>query len=336
MSEVMNTQSESTPNQGQGSAVSNAGPQKPNQGHTGRKVVVGFLIFLGLVFFVLANIAFWAWFTLLNTNGWVAAVGPLSKDPVVSSIISQAVVAELTEQVDLQQATAEMLPEEMQFFSGPLSVGLQSIVEDTVTSLIQSEAFNTVWVGLNRTAHTAIMKVLKGNGDLLYMQTGDLILDLSDIYNFIEDRFELPDLNLFPQAEDGRVVLLHSQKVAILQEVVLLLNTIGLLLPLFALIAFGIAVWISLWRRETLIWIGAFVMVISLIIFSLTRSYVMVSIIDPLLRDLGRQIWNVVTHGLMVQTIFFMIVGIMIAIGAWQSAPDSWFMQWEAARKLNE
>jgi hypothetical protein len=44
------------------------------QGHTGRKWGVGILILLGVFLLTLANVAFWAWFTLLNTNGWVAAV----------------------------------------------------------------------------------------------------------------------------------------------------------------------------------------------------------------------------------------------------------------------
>ena len=55
-----------------------------------------------------------------------------------------------------------------------------------------------------------------------------------------------------------------------------------------------------------------------------------------LLRDLSRQIVNVVTHGLMVQTIFMMIFGILLAIGAWQATPDSALMKWEASHKEKE
>ena len=31
--------------------------------------------------------------------------------------------------------------------------------------------------------------------------------------------------------------------------------------------------------------------------------------------------------------IFFLIAGILIAVGAWQAAPDSALMKWEASRK---
>jgi hypothetical protein len=77
-------------------------------------------------------------------------------------------------------------------------------------------------------------------------------------------------------------------------------------------------------------------MFISLIVFSGARSYALTSVQDPLLRELGRAIVEVLTHGLMVQTIFLLIVGVLLIIGAWQAAPDSALMKWEAARKEKE
>ena len=77
-------------------------------------------------------------------------------------------------------------------------------------------------------------------------------------------------------------------------------------------------------------------MFISLIVFAGARSSALTAIQDPFLRDVGRAIVNNVTHGLMVQTIFFMIVGILLIIGAWQATPDSAFRKWEASRKEKE
>jgi len=48
---------------------------------------------------------------------------------------------------------------------------------------------------------------------------------------------------------------------------------------------------------------------------------------------LRRQIIYVVTHGLFVQTVFMIIFGVLLAIGAWQSAPDSAMRKWEASLK---
>jgi hypothetical protein len=327
----------STSNQDQVPAANSGITQADKGGYAGRKVSVAFLIFLGAIFLLIANVAFWAGFTLLNTDRWVAVVGPLTKDPTVSSILSQYIVAQLFEDID--QAVKDVLPPEIQKLSGPLVAGLQKLADDTVTSLIQSDAFNNVWVGLNRLGHTAVMKVLKGEGDHLYFQDGNLELDLSNVYDFVEKEFGLTDLELIPEADQGRLVLFHSQQVAILQEVVSYLTTFAFLMPLLTLLAFVLAWFVSLWRRETLIWIGivsVITMVVSLVILQVSRTAVLTSVQNPMLRDLGREIWYVVTHGLMVQTIFLMIAGVLLSIGAWQSAPDSALMKWEASRKEKE
>jgi len=336
MTDYQNPQENNAPQVENQASDSQAADPGDKSRHTGRKFAIGLLIVLGLTLLAVGNLAFWARFTLLNTNGWVAAVGPLSKDPTVSSILSQSVVSELFAEVDVEQSLAEALPPKLQVFSAPLALGVEQFADDTVTKLIQSDAFNTVWVGVNRAGHTAIISVLKGEGDKLYMQDGQLTLDLSDVYNFVENKFGLTDLDLIPAASGGKLVLLESQRVAYLQEIVSSLNTFGLLLPLLGILAFVAAWFVSLWRRETLIWIGivlALTMLVSVIIFSVVRSNILVNVADPMLRDLGRQIIYVVTHGLFVQTVFLMIVGILLAIGAWQSTPDSTMSKWEASLK---
>jgi hypothetical protein len=307
--------------------------------HTGRKWAVGLLIFLGLILLVLANIAFWAYFTLLNTNGWVAAVGPLSKDPQVAGMISQYVVGQVFAQTDLQATTEQALPPKLQPFAGPLVVGLEQVADRAVTDLVMSDGFNNIWVSFNRIGQTVITDALKGKGDRLYFQDGNLTLDFNDVYNYVQEHLGIGDLNLIPQAKQGRIVLFSSSVVAVLQEVVTYLTLLGWLLPLLTILVFLVAVWASLWRRQTVMWIGigmTIAMFISLIVFGGGRSATLVSIQDPFLREMGRAMVNVLTHGLMVQTIFFMLVGIGLIIGAWQAAPDSALRQWEASRKEKE
>ncbi len=336
MTENQDPQENSTNEAESQASASQAAEPQDTSSHTGRKFAIGTLIVLGLILLAVGNLAFWARFTLLNTNAWVAAVGPLSKDPTVSSILSQYVVGEMFAVVDVERSLAEALPPKLQVFNAPLRSGVEQFAGDMVTKLIQSDAFNTVWVGVNRAGHTAIIAVLKGEGDKLYMQDGQLTLDLSDAYNFVENKFGITDLDLVPAASGGKLVLLESKQVAYLQEIVSYLNTFGLLLPLLGILAFVAAWFVSLWRRETLIWIGIVIsltMLVSVIVFSYLRSNILVNVADPMLRDLGRQIIYVVTHGLFVQTVFLMIVGILLAIGAWQSTPDSAMMKWEASLK---
>ncbi|MEE4143213.1 MAG: hypothetical protein V2I26_00305 [Halieaceae bacterium] len=300
---------------------------------------MGILLFLGLVLLTLANVAFWAYFTLLNTQGWVATVGPVSQDPAVAKLVGQYVVGQLFEAADVQGLTKETLPPELQILAGPITVGLEQLADEAATRLIMTDAFNSVWVAFNRTGHRIVMDVLKGRGDSLYFQEGDLVLDFSEVYSFLEDQLGVEDVNLIPQAEGGRLVLMSSYHVAVLQEVVSYLNTVGLLLPLLTIVALGAAVWVSPARRQTVVWIGlviAVAMFVSLIAFAAARSSALISIQDPFVRELGRALINALTHGLMVQTFFFLVLGLLLIVGGWQAAPDSALMRWEAARKERE
>jgi hypothetical protein len=295
-----------------------------NKKHTGRKIVVALLVILGCLILILASMAFWARFTLLNTNGWVNAVGPIPQNQVLAQSISTYLVGELFQEVDVNQAVTEMLPPNFQMLSAPLSGALQSLVQDTITSFIQSDIFNAVWVGVNKNVHAVVVGVLRREGDLVYLQSGQLVVDFSELVDFIKSTFGLDEINL-DRINNGRIVLLESQKVAVLQEVVHYLDTLGLLLPILSLVFYAAAWFVSLWRRVTIFWIGiavAITMLISLIIYEVIQSAIFISITDPLASIIGREIWDVVTAGLTTQTILIMVIGILIAVGAWLAGPN--------------
>jgi hypothetical protein len=291
---------------------------------TGRKLVVAVLVVLGCLVLILASVAFWTRYTLLNTNGWVNAVGPIPQNPTIAQNVSVYLSAEIFKEIDVDQAIVEMLPENFQMLGIPLSKALQGLVQDTIASLIQSDIFNTVWVGVNRNAHSLIVSILRGEGDLVYLQSGQLVIDFSDLIGFIQSSFSLEDIDLAGET-DGRIVLLESQQVAYLQEAIYYLDTFGLLLPLLSLLLFVAAWFVSLWRRVTILWIGvaiAITMLVSLIAYDFIQSAVIISITDPLARIVGREIWNVVTAGLVTQTIVLTVIGILIAVGAWLAGPN--------------
>jgi hypothetical protein len=290
----------------------------------GRGWAVGLLIVLGLILLAAGNVTFWLRGTVLNTNRWVRAIGPLTQNEVVANAVSLYVVEGLFDLVDVDQAIEELLPPEYGFLGGIMAHSLQNLAQDAATSLVQSDQFNTIWVGLNRTAHRAIIGVLRGNGDLLYLREGQLTIDLSDAFGFVTDSFNLGDLEPLQNIQT-RFVILESRQVAIVQQVLGLIDGVGLVIPLLALISLFLAWLISLWRRRTVMWIGIGVgitMVLSLIGFALTQPAVLVSIADPFVRLLAGEIWDVVIRGLYVQTILVLVLGLLLIAGAALAGPS--------------
>jgi len=279
---------------------------------------------LGLLLLAAGNVTFWVRGTVLNTNRWVRAVGPLTQNEVVANAVSIYVVDGLFDLVDVDQILHDALPSEYQFLSGGLSRALRSLARDTGTSLVQSDQFNTVWVELNRTTHRAIMGVLRGSGDLLYLREGKLTVDFTDAFDYVINSFNLGNLDRLQEIQT-RFVLLESRQVAIVQQTLALIDGVGLILPLLALVSLFLAWLISLWRRRTVTWIGigiAIAMTLSLVAFALTRPAVLASVPDPFVRLLAGEIWRVIVRGLYVQTILVLVIGLLLIAGAALAGPS--------------
>jgi hypothetical protein len=282
--------------------------------HRGRGWAVNLLIALGLILLAAGNVTYWIRGTVLSTDRWVAAVGPLTHNETVANALSIYVVEGVFDLMDVQEIIGEALPAEYSFLSGGLSRMVHDWAQETVTSLIQSDQFNAVWVGINRAAHRAIMGVLRGEGDLLYLREGQLTLDLSDAFEFVTDSLRLGDLEGLQDVET-RFVLLESQQVAAVQQTLAFIDRVGLVIPLLALGSLFLAWLISLWRRRTASWIGigmAITMAVSLGAFVVAQPLVLASIADPFVRLLAGEIWDVIVRGLYLQTTVILVVGLFL------------------------
>jgi hypothetical protein len=307
--------------------VVDAEVERGRQGHGGRRVVVGLLILLGCILFAGANVTFWLRDTVLNTNGWLAAVGPLSKSPVVVDAVSDLVVQELQDAIDFELLAQEIVPEQYSGFSGPVAVVLRNLIHEAVATVIQSDPFNDVWRAANRTVHKAVVAVLRGEGTLIYVREGQVTVDLSDLVLFVENALDVKGLDKLVSEEFAKFVLFSDDTLAALQRAVALLDTVGLLLPLLALACFVAGWFLSVWRRRTVSWIGvglAITMGISLILFAVVQPLALSYIPDLRLRTVADEIAGIVLEGLYIQTGLLLILGLLITLGAWLAGPHPW------------
>jgi hypothetical protein len=293
--------------------------------HGWRRFAVIALIVVGCLVAVVANVTLWVRAVVLDTDSWVAAVGPLSQDEVIVDAVSVYAAAEVFDAFDAQAIAQEALPEELTFLSGPLVSALEELIRDVVAKLIASDQFNAIWVAVNRAAHKAFIGALHGDGGLVSLTEGKLVLDLSDLFGFVQGQLGMGAMDLFNEAGWGQFVLFESQQVAVIQQVLNTLDAAGIWLAIGTLALFFVAWLVSLWRRSTLLWIGvgvAISMTVTLILYALLQPVVLASIADPLIRTVADAIWNVVTRGLLWQTIFFLVVGVLLAIGAALAGPS--------------
>ena len=293
---------------------------------TGRKWAIGLLIVLGCLLLASANVVMWLRDVVLDTDTWVATVAPLTKNEVIVNAFSTYVVGDLFQAIDVEQIAYEALPEAFRPLTGPLVSVIEDLARDTVATIIQTNQFNAIWTALNRAAHTTVMEVLRREGDYLYLKQGQLVLDLSDPLDFLQNTLDLGSLGLFPEQDWGRFVLLESKQVAALQQALDLIDTLGWLLPVLSFAALLAAWLISLWRRQTLQWIGVGVvitMALSLAAFILAEPAVLSYVTMPILRAVAGEIWKILLRGLAVQTVILALIGALLAVAAWLAGPST-------------
>jgi hypothetical protein len=299
---------------------------KDESRHLGRRWAVALLIVLGCILLAGGSVALWVRDVVLDTGTWVATVGPLSRNEVVANTLSAYVVTELFSAVDVEGAAQEALPQEFAVLSGPLVGVLRDLASDTVSTAIQSDQFNAVWQAAHRAAHGLAMEALRGDRSLLYLEDGNLTLDFGDTLGTIESTLGLQELGLLSGEEaPGRIVLFTSAQVAYVQQMLAVIDSVGTILPLLALISFVLAWLVSLWRRWTIKWIGIGVvitMALSLLVIAALQPAVLASIADPVFRLLADESWDVIIRGLIIQTILLMAIGALLALGATLAGPS--------------
>lgn len=294
-----------------------------------RRLAVALLIVLGCVITAGASVTVWLKSVALNTDTFVATVGPLSSNQAVASAIGNFAVDALFEEINAEQVVADALPEEAGFLAAPLVGAIENFSRDVAAEVISSDVFSAIWTTAIRLAHETALSLLRDEGGLFYISKGEVTIDLSDLLGTVQDRLAstgLAFLEDLPISEDsGKIVVYQAAQLAQIQQALTILDRAGIILPLLALVAFGVALWVSLWRRRTLLYIGAglsVTMALSLAILARVRSQVVAEVSSELYRTAVEAVWEIVLGSLIGQTILLLVIGLAIAAGAFLAGPD--------------
>lgn len=294
-----------------------------------RRLAVALLIVLGCVVAAGANVTVWLKSVALDTDIWVSTVGPLSSNPAVALAISDFAVDALFQEIDVEQTVAEALPEESAFLTAPLVGAMENFATDVAADVISSDVFSAIWTTANRLTHEAALSLLRDDGGLFYISQGEVTIDLSDLLVAVADQLASTGLSFFEDLpvteESGKIVVYEAAQLAEIQQALNLLDRAGILLPLLTLLAFGVAIWVSLWRRRTVLYIGAglsITMALSLLVFSWVHSQILAEVSSELYRDAVEAVWQIVMGSLIGQTILLLVIGLVISAGAFLTGPD--------------
>ncbi len=127
----------------------------------------------------------WARVQLVDEDAFVSTLAPLVDDPAVQALVIDETMEAITAQVDFEELTANVfdgiadlgLPpraeQALGLLQAPAADGLENLVTQTVTRVVESEAFADVWATATRAAHRALTTAATSDGGGLVVRTDD-------------------------------------------------------------------------------------------------------------------------------------------------------------------
>ncbi|MEA1978598.1 MAG: hypothetical protein U9N80_11945 [Chloroflexota bacterium] len=286
--------------------------------HTGIRIAVALLIILGCIALTLANFSNWARDTLIDTDAWVAAIGPMSQNPVIVEAFSDAIVEGVSEELGITPLEGPSLLVLLGILDQPLVETVQKLISEAISTVILSDEFNEIWVRAIEIIHGSLVSVLSGDNPFIYAEDGIVYLDFSELLDEILNMLGLKNISLFEPGADGmQFALVESDSLAEMQRILRMIDRIAFLSFIITILCFGGAVALSRWRRSTINAMGigiAVVMLISLFLFSMGESYILASIVDQAFNDLASEVLHSITTGLIAQTVLLLILGVGVAL----------------------
>jgi hypothetical protein len=233
-----------------------------------RTIVAVLLIVVGCVLAPLAGVAVWARNQVTNTDRYVRTVAPLAADPAIQQAIADQITAQIFTYLDVQGLTNQavdalaarglrpQVADQLRGFAGPLASGIQSFVRTEVGKIVQSQAFADAWVQANRVAHQALVKALTGQGDGAVTVEGDTVnLNLAPFIQTVKQRLVASGFGLAARIPEvnASFVLFDVKNLTRARSAFNLLNTLGIWLPIIALVLLGVGVFVAKDHRRALV-----------------------------------------------------------------------------------
>jgi len=298
------------------------------------------LIVLGCVLAPVAVVGVWAGNEVSDTGRYVATVEPLIHDPAIQNALTDRITNVIMSQLNVtgtvNQAASQLqtrgltrISSLLTTFGPQISSAVTGFVHSTVHTVIASQAMATAWVTVNTVAHSAVVKLLSGQGSgPITTSNGQITLNLGPLIavakqDLVARGFSLasnippvtPTLALFQAKDLGKAQALYR-----------LVTTLKIVLPILVLVLLAGGVFTARGRRRALTAAGlglAASMVVLAIGLLIARTIYLNSVPSSVLpADAASAAYDALVHFLKEGLRVVLAVGLVIAIGAFFTGPS--------------
>lgn len=289
---------------------------------TWRPVVSAVMLVLGCLIAPAALAGVWLHATILDVDGYVAAIAPVADEPAVQEAVADVVADQVFTALDANQTLGSLLPEELDIIGSVTAKGLKSLTRRLTLEAVSSSAFHGFWAAANREVHPRILQAVE-SGEELELTAGGLVnLDLVDVTRNVTDLLSssgiaLPEI--LPEAlTTGDVALLDSRPLARAGAVIRALDLLYWLLPVAAFASLLSSVLVASRRSRAVIGVG---LGLGLAMAALEAGvawagvyYLDVTDTAGISHDASAAVWTVVTGSLRLWGWVLLGIGVVAAV----------------------
>jgi hypothetical protein len=303
-------------------------PQK----RSGVRSIAAVLIFvIAAALTPVAMLGNWGHATVVNSEQFLATVGPLAESPQVQAAVSEAVSAAIVKQVDTTAIVGDFLggllnnDQLSASLSAPIAAGVNKLIGEIVQGFIASDAFQKVWVTLAGATQKSVVAILQGgNEGPVQMQGDQVVLDISDLLTAVQGQLVAQGVSLADKvtipASDRQIVLFEAPAVAQLQFVYSLASPILQWFPLLLAILFGLAITLARRRPRMVLAVGiALVVTGGLTTWALGvgKTFFVDQLAGTVFGGASGIFWDTLFNYLMTGLQGLVIFGVVVAIAGW-------------------
>jgi hypothetical protein len=310
-------------------AVAEPGAETARKVPRWRRILVGALVVIACILAPISAVAVWINHTLLDTDQYVATVGPLAADPAIQQATANRVTTAVITGTGLEAKIRDALPARAAFIAPSVTNGLESFVHQAALKFLSSDRWQAIWEKANRLAHKEVVTILKGEGTkTVNTKNGQVTIDITPVANRVQKRLESIGVDVLSRTGGKgiphQVVLIDSESLGKVQGLVKALDSLAIVLPLLTLLLLVIAVVLSPRRRRTVLRAAlgvAFAIGFLLVVFNLLRSVYLDSLPKTVSEDAAAAVYDQLLSFLRDSLRVLFAVFAVIAIGAWIAGP---------------
>ena len=293
----------------------------------GRRRTVRALIVLGSLLAFLSVFAIWTERQALNTDDWVNTSGRLLHNQTIRTALSDYLVEQLYENVDVRKELEDILPGDVSELAGPAAGGLRQVAGQGAEKALETSTAQSLWEDANRTTHEQLLAVLENKKEAVETENGEVTLNLGSLLTNLASQVGIgEDLAEKLPPDAAQIQILKSDQLKTAQNIAVAVKGLALVLSILTFAAFAAAIYFSRdgrWVTVLLSGAGLIAAGFAAVVFRHIAGGI---VVDNLVRTenvkpAAEAAWSIGTSLMVSIAVTVIVIGVLFAAAGWLASP---------------